>query len=289
MHQNTQSLRYYIVYTNTPPPDINTKNDTLSFYQNFYNYYAYDDGIPESGYGLSTTGGKLAYQFNLDVADSLQSIQMYFNQAIGNANQQYFYLTVWDDNNGVPGNIIYEKSGYRPQFEGDLFKFYTYELENPIFITGTFYIGWRQTTKDNLNIGFDLTNNNYDKIFYNVSGSWYNSSYNGSIMMRPILGNDSYAHVSINEFQEKEEAIVSLKIYPNPNNGNNINFELSGIDNTNGLNIRIYNMQGQEVYNGRYKSKIQLENINTGIYLVRIADINGTISINKKLIISDGI
>jgi len=277
----------YSIFTNTPPPDINTKNDTLSFYQKFYNYFAYDDGIPESGYGLSTSGGKLAYQFKLDIADSLQSIQMYFNQAIGNANQQYFYLTVWDDNNGVPGNIIYEKSGLRPNFEGDLFKFYTYELENAIYVSGTFYIGWRQTTKDNLNIGFDLTNNNYDKIFYNVGGTWYNSSFNGSIMMRPILGNEKSAHVSIKNNIDVNN--ISFDIYPNPNRGNTLNIKTSGIENTSNLNISIYNLQGQLVYNGKYKTKLQLNNLSSGLYIVRISNSTGSININKKLIINDGI
>ncbi len=277
----------YSIYTNTPPPDINTKNDTLSFYQRFYNYYAYDDGIPEAGYGLSVSGGKLAYKFNLSVADSLQSIQMYFNQAIGNANQQYFYITVWDDNNGTPGNIIYEKSGFRPEFESDLFKYYTYKLEHAIYLTGTFYIGWRQTTKDNLNIGFDLNHNNRDKIFYNANGSWYNSSYKGSIMMRPILGDNKTAHVSINNTIKNDN--VSLNIFPNPNSGKNIKLSIIGLQNTNNLTISIYNIQGQRVFIGRYKKEIQLNNLSSGIYVFRITDIDGSININKKLIITDGI
>jgi len=278
----------YSIYTNTPPPDINRKNDTLSFYQNFYNYYSYDDGIPEAGYGLSTSGSRLAYQFTLNTADSLQSIQMYFNQALGNANQQYFYLTVWNDNNGVPGDVIYEKSGFRPQFDGDLFQYYTYVLEKAIAVNGTFYIGWRQTTKDNLNIGFDMSNDLSDKIFYNASGNWYNSSFSGALMMRPILGNKDYAYVGINK-PTKRNSDINIEIYPNPNNGNTLNIRINNIENKNDLLISIFDIQGQMIYNDNYKSKININSLKSGVYIVRITDEEGSININKKLIITDGI
>ncbi len=41
-------------------------NDTITRYQVFNNYYAYDDGTAEAGYGLSgegTAGAAVAYRF----------------------------------------------------------------------------------------------------------------------------------------------------------------------------------------------------------------------------------
>ena len=44
-------------------PDFNQKNDTVYSYQVFSNYYAYDDGSAEAGYGVFGIGSKVANQF----------------------------------------------------------------------------------------------------------------------------------------------------------------------------------------------------------------------------------
>ena len=40
-----------------------TLADTITSYQSFDDYYAYDDGTAEAGYGLKGTGGEMAYRF----------------------------------------------------------------------------------------------------------------------------------------------------------------------------------------------------------------------------------
>ncbi|MCK5846680.1 MAG: T9SS type A sorting domain-containing protein [Bacteroidales bacterium] len=275
----------YHISSNTGNPDIFKNNDTAYFYQRFYNYLSYDDGIPEAGYGLSTPNGKLAYQFNLNTDDTLQSIQMYFNQTLGNANQKYFYLTVWDDNNGTPGNIIYEKSGKRPEFDNQLFKFYTYVLDQELAVSGTIYIGWRQTTKDNLNVGFDKNNDHSDKVFYNVSGNWYNSSFKGAPMIRPILGQEQNAHVGIKKPSNTKE--VDFSIYPNPNNTKILNIKIndSFISNSN-FQLSIFSIQGQQVYLGEFENRINLSYLSKGVYIVKIINLKTNRNSIKKLIIN---
>ncbi len=273
------------VSSNTGQTDIFKQNDTAAFYQRFYNYLAYDDGVPEAGYGLSTPNGRLAYKFTLATADTLQSIQMYFNQAMGGSNQQYFYLTIWDDNNGVPGNVIYEKSGKRPEFNDNLFKYYTYELDNELPVSGTFYIGWRQTTKDNLNVGFDVNNDNSDNIFYNVSGTWYNSSFPGSLMIRPILGQDKEAYVGINT--AKVENNNSINIFPNPNSSGVLNIDFDKeVSNQSDYIINIFSLQGQKVFESNYENRIDLQHLSKGVYIINIVNKRNKTSFNKKLIIN---
>ena len=46
---NTTSYNIECILNTTP--DFNRWNDTLRFTQNFDNYYAYDDGTAEGGYG----------------------------------------------------------------------------------------------------------------------------------------------------------------------------------------------------------------------------------------------
>lgn len=274
----------YSIYTNTPPPDIIRTNDTMEFYQNFYNYFSYDDGVPEAGYGLSVNNGRVAYKFQLNTPDTLQSIEMYFNQTLGNANQQYFYLTVWDDNNGAPGNVIYEKSGKRPEFDTDLFKYYTYVLDNAIAVSGTFYIGWRQTTKDNLNIGFDLSNDQSSKIYYNVTGNWTNSGYKGSLMMRPILGSEAYAYVGI-EDKIQEINTADFDIYPNPSNGF-FHIKFRGNTEPTQAEINVFDLSGRKVYSDRYENELDLNHLNTGIYILQIIDNAKQFKTQRKIIIS---
>jgi len=272
--------------SNTPPPDLIRTNDTMRFYQRFYNYYAYDDGTPEAGYGLSNNGARLAYQFTLNQGDSLQSIQFYFNQTVGNANQQYFYLTVWDDNNGQPGNVIYEQSGVRPQFTDQLFKFYTYELSTPIFLTGTFYVGWRQTTNDNLNIGFDFNSDRSESIFYNTGGSWTNTSFEGALMIRPIFGAEKQAHVGI----ESNNETVKVKIFPNPvHSGSTVYVQIELQNNeltpTGNYTIKLMDLSGRIIIVESFNDQIGISDLKSGMYILTVWDSNGTLVGRSKIIV----
>jgi hypothetical protein len=260
--------------------ELNYQNNSTIFYQKFYNYYAYDDGTPEAGYGLSPAGARLAYQFNLNTPDTLQSIQMFFNQIL-NPTTKYFYLTVWDDNNGVPGNVIYEKSGTVPVYENTLNEYHTYVLDNPVPVSGTFYIGWRQNSNDNLNIGLDLNRNAREHIFYNTSGSWANSQYKAALMIRPILGSSVNPHIGMGENKEEKP---ELTLYPNPNSGSNLFLKSSNIDIQNST-IEIYNTTGQLVTSIDYSENINISDFSVGLYILRLIDQTKNQVITKQFII----
>ena len=165
--------------------------DTMQAYQKMYNYFAYDDGTPEASYGLTPAGSQLAYRFKLDKSpDTLRAIRMYFNRTLSNTSMQWFKLCVWNDNGGKPGDTIYAEL-VMPRYADSLNKFVTYHIYPPLSITGTFYVGWIQTTADNLSIGFDRYNNSQPQIFINTNGTWTNSAFTGSLMIRPVVGKPS--------------------------------------------------------------------------------------------------
>ena len=167
--------------------------DTIEAAQKFYNYYAYDDGTADAGYGLTPTGSKLAYQFKLNkTPDTLRAVQIFFNRTLSNNNEQFFYLCVWNDIGGKPGDTIFSVLEY-VRFSDSLNQFVTYRIDPGLPISGTFFIGTIQTTDDNLNIGFDRYNNSSGNIFYNSSGTWYTSAYSGSLMMTAACGQTHYA------------------------------------------------------------------------------------------------
>jgi hypothetical protein len=267
-------------------PDIIRSNDTLKFFQRFYNYYAYDDGVPEAGYGLSTSSGQLAVQFKTNTADSIQSVQFFFNQTLGWANQQYFDIQIWDDNGGTPGSVIYTQKSVRPEFSSSLFKFQTYILDNAVAVNGVFYVGWKQSTQDNLNVGWDYNNNKSDKVFYNVTGNWYNSSFDGIAMIRPIMGTEDLAYVGIS--QQKQDDGFGLLIAPNPVQSNVMHLQLDANEALNyaQYRIRIFNMSGQLIAEKPYDNNIDVSNLQSGIYLIQVFSLDGKHHINKKFIVN---
>ena len=93
-------------------PGDNKNNDTLKHLQKFDSHYAYDDGVAEFAYGINVQGAKMAYQFELNTADSLRMIQIYFAPMQNNVSNIPFYLLVWDNNNGIPGNILHRDTVY---------------------------------------------------------------------------------------------------------------------------------------------------------------------------------
>ena len=239
-------------------------NDTLSFYQRFYNYFAPDDGTCEAGYGLTVNSAKAAYRFKLNVADTLRSVQMFFNRVVNDANQIYFYLTIWDDNNGIPGNVIYQQSGVRPEFELGINGFHTYVLSEALPVNGTIYVGWEQTTSDVLNLGFDKNNDRSNNFFYNVDGNWYNTLYAGTPMIRIIVGSSPIPHVGI---EDKEK---SLLVYPNPcNDCGFIQFNDNQIKK-----VSIIDLNGRIVKQTNCSDILNIEDIGAGYYILMVEKSN---------------
>ncbi len=248
--------------------------DTVVRIQEFGNYYAYDDGTPEAGYGLSEIGGKAALQFKLNTKDTLRKVQMYFNPTLTSANEQYFYLMVWK--NIEPEEVVYKKS-FKVSFTEGLYNFVTFDLDTAIVLANEFYVGFQQITADNLNMGFDFAGNSKDYLYYYVGNQWNNSLYNGALMIRPVFGSANF--VGAEEIKEKE----NLKIYPNPLFGEYLylNWPDKNLDD---MWLEIYHIGGQQVYSNRAESIVQLGTLNNGVYFVRITDPSTGESVTQKLI-----
>jgi hypothetical protein len=274
-------IRHLILGDITP---TDTVGDTISFRQKFFNYYAYDDGTPEQGYGLTPAGSRLAYRFNLNVKDTLRAIQMFFNHTENDANEKYFNLMVWTDNNGKPGEVIYSQLNEKVEYSPGLLGFHTYMLDEPVQVNGTFYIGWEQQTDDNLNLGYDCYNNAQQHIFYNTNGEWLQSIYEGALLMRPLLGKP----FQISGIDEKQEISSALTPYPNPLNGNMISFRCTGkyADPaiTGNFIIQVYNLTGVELFSGEFHQHTELGNISPGLYFITVKDERGQIISISKLI-----
>jgi len=245
-----------------------TISDTMTYFQEFRNFYAYDDGTPEAGYGLEPAGAMLAYKFELNRPDTLRAIQMFFNKVANEANDMYFDLAVWQDNNGIPGEMIYIQENEKPRFGSGIYEYQTYKLDSALPVFNVFYMGWIQSEGKNLNVGYDKYNNAREHTFYNVIGNWQQSLGEGALMIRPLLGEEI-----VSDLNEMPANQASLRIYPNPVSGYEVFIDIPGkTESRVNAELRIYNMFGQLVYNEAYRKKINIGPLGKGMYLVRLYD-----------------
>ncbi|MDD3878201.1 MAG: hypothetical protein PHT69_16400, partial [Bacteroidales bacterium] len=264
-------------------PDINRMNDTIQFFQRFLNYYAYDDGSPENGYGLTPANSKLAYRFSINTSDTLKAVQMFFNQTYQNVNQKNFFLTIWNGNS-APDQIIYEQANVTPMFEDELNKFHTYFLDPPLVLNGTFYIGWRQTTADNLNVGFDRNTVSNENIFYNTDGTWKTSLYEGSLMIRPLFGN--LFNLGVNNQNDKK--MLNITFYPNPLSQDILNLHTETDIELSNCEFLLYDFTGRQVFSCTLDNQIILPSHFTNglyFYLIKQKSDNKLLSSDKLMII----
>ena len=137
-----------------------TLNDSTVFYQEFYNYYSYDDGTAEAAFGPTGTQARLAIEYNSYQADSLIGVNIHFVPSVTDVSSNIFLLTVWNDNNGKPGSVIYEDDVFfprNPQYGDNENIFITYYFKDTMKVAvGTkFHIGWRQLDAVRLNAGLE--------------------------------------------------------------------------------------------------------------------------------------
>jgi len=271
---------YIIKHYISDSSESNILVDSAIYTQGFYNYYAYDDGTPEYGYGLEPAGAQLAYQFNLSIPDTLWGVQMYFNQVVEQANVNFFNLIIWRDNNGKPGEVAYTLPSQKPQWADGLYHFYTYEFESPIILSGTFYVGWQQLSFGSLNIGMDANNDNANKIFYKNGQNWINSNFPGSLLIRPIIGQNMILGTAKNEFESLSQRI---KLYPNPA-ASYFSFDSQILKDNATATVYIYSVYGSLVSQQQVnRPTVNIDNLSPGLYVVKISSNNNIFT--GKLII----
>lgn len=250
--------------------------DTAIREQKFENYYAYDDGTPEAGYGLSVANSKAAIQFQLNTKDTLRRIQMYFNPTLTSANEQYFYLMVWKSLE--PEEVLYKKR-FKVQFTEGLYNFHTFDLDTNLVLANEFYIGFLQTGSENLNVGFDYALDSKQYLFYNIGVGWNPTIFTGSLMMRPLFG--EVMPIGVEDIKPVESA--SFVLYPNPLNGDLLHLDWPDKDASN-VEVEIYNITGQLMLRRNFDTEIQVGDIGNGVYLVRLTDKSTGEQMTQKLI-----
>ena len=251
--------------------------DSMKYRVGLYNYYAYDDGIPELGYGVSNAGGKFAVRFDISDYDTIQGVQLLFNHTLKDANDKYFDIMVCKDENGKPGDTLYTMKNQRPQWQEQPYRFTYYKFDRVVATANSFYIGIQQSSNSLINIGLDASIDNQQYNFVNTNGSWQPSNMHGSLMIRPVVGASYYIGVEENGPSTGSGA---LTVYPNPASDM---LHLEG--DFEGGQVSLFDLTGRRVYQGEYQHNIAVSNLNDGMYFIQVVTPEGQV-MNQKLIIS---
>ena len=248
-------------------------NDTLTYYQSFKNYFAFDDGSAEGGYGINGQGSRnamFAYRFKSYIQDTLRAIRICFNDSYQNANKRAFDLMVWKDNNGMPGDVLCTVEEVMVEQGSQINGFYNYNLPEGIPVDDIFYVGWKQRSETFLNAGFDINTPNNGRQFYWLNGDWRSSQTDGSVMIRPVLG-DRIRTVSINETEFPGKN--SIKIWPNPAN-DYLRVSLGDEQKREITRISVIDLYGRKLIDVPFSDVIDISNLKEGIYII-VSLING--------------
>ncbi len=242
------------------------RNDTIRFRQVFDNFYAYDFGIPTSGYGVLGSKPKAALKFNLAKEDQLRAVQILINRTYNQNNNIPFRITVWKTLE--PAVVLYRSPVLNPQFSDFLNGFYSHILDSPVTVSGNLYVGWEQESNGWINFGWDFNvENTSDIVFYNDGSGWFPSIYKGSLMIRPVAGD----LISVSTPSDPSEEFT-LMVFPNPMNGDILNIQLAGIAESGNTRLEFFDMFGRKVHSQQFSPTVNLSGIASGVYIVRILD-----------------
>ena len=267
-------IKHYVYDSTCIPPMM----DSMVYRQGFYNYYAYDDGTPEMGYGVVPSGAAFAVRFELSDYDTISGVQMLFNHTLNDANNKYFDIVLWKDENGRPGQEIYRLSYQRPQWEEQIYRFHYYPFDQVIAFAGSFFIGIVQQTNALINIGFDSSNDNSENTCYNSNGSWQPTEMHGSLMIRPVVGESYYIGV-----EEHGKPLETVSLYPNPAS-NELNVGVS--DDVEIVKTCIFDLMGRKVYQNAFTKVIPVGDLQDGLYFISLTTAQGQV-ITKKIVIRE--
>ncbi|MFQ3579813.1 MAG: T9SS type A sorting domain-containing protein, partial [Bacteroidales bacterium] len=267
-------LKFYYSHNDNPIHTPFRYNDTITYRQKFYNYYAYDDGTAEAGYGIrGSEFAQVAYSFTNLQKDTLKAIQMYFNHTLY-PTPQLFYLCVWKANkNGLPGEMIVKQLGEKIKFGEKVNSYATYyilpesilsEKYKPLVLEGTYFIGWEQPKDLLMNVGIDMNNTPKKKLYYKTDFEWNSSLVTGALMMRPVFGVEPPVNI-----RKNTENNIDITVYPNPSS-RYISLRMNEFCKENFEELQIINLAGEVIEKSNNYFHVPISHISEGLYIIKV-------------------
>lgn len=280
--EGTYDFLYYFTDKNNPLYSQYRWNDTCRVALTLSNYYAYDDGTPEAGYGLRDAPmGRVAFKFDILQEDTLKAISTYFNPTMMD-QATTFNLCVWDNDNGVPGELLYYSPSERVAYGDGLYSFVDYEIKPENIMSGqeslvvgkTFFVGWEQPNDVLLNMGIDMNQSLNNRLYYNLGFEWENSVQKGALLLRPIFGLYT-PKTSVQDTKKRSVAIVPTVAQS----------EVSIVGDVSELSmVTVVDVLGNVVLETSNR-RFSVLGLTNGLYMVRMIDTEGNLSVCKMIVV----
>ncbi len=273
-------FQYFFTDNNNPMFGHYRWNDTSRVNLTMSNYYAYDDGTPEAGYGLRNAPmGRVAFKFDILKPDTLRAIQMYFNPTL-EQTPKLFNLCVWSvGSDGMPDELLYRRTSTRVLYADGLFNFVTYPIETDetdgIFIENSFFVGWEQPQDVLLNVGMDLSNPMRNRLYFNATYQWELSVMEGALMIRPQFGEEISTPISAIDMKN-----YAVLLYPTIIQSQAYIQSEQMIDRCEFVDITGKIVAQLPVAN----NTIDCGSVPDGFYLVKLYDSNSMVAVKKCVI-----
>jgi len=266
-----KKVKFNIENSTNTTPDANRDNDTIITTQTFDSYFAYDDGIAEQAYSINEAGAMIAYHFEIPHADTLKGLLINFPEMLEDQSDRRFRIMVWKNLDEGP---IYEDVLREPITIGAN-NFVRFPLAEEVLVSGEFYIGWLQTIAKKMYVGFDFNIDNQKHIFYTVNNgiNWYNTSFKGSLLIRPDFGVAQIDAVGLAEVKpEVESEKVSFQINPNPAS-NNVTIVTADYEPQ---QYQLYDISGRVVALGNFTQQhtFELTHLKRGVYFLHVTNLS---------------
>tara|TARA_B100000674_G_scaffold389059_1_gene332731 strand:+ start:3181 stop:6027 length:2847 start_codon:yes stop_codon:yes gene_type:complete len=233
----------------------------------------WDDGTAEAYWEPEGTGQLAAVKFS-GHNNGEQLLRFHWFQVdAGGA----FYITIWEDDNGMPGAEIAEFI----QVAGNADGWNTRDLvsEN-IDLSCDFWIGMRRFSSS-MPIGIDLSSNAGNSMNSDGGDNPTWNTVEGNVMFRVDLDAGEQGGIDCNLLNNEDDMMPTIfevsNAYPNPFNPSttiDVSIPEAGL-----LNIGVYNLKGQlmstlvnkNVYPGSYSLSWDASNLTSGLYIFSVS------------------
>ena len=260
------------------------RNDSISGKTVLDDYYAYDDGTAEYAVYLNRPLGRTAVRYFLNRPDSVSAVRMNIVPILKDLVNQPLTIQIWSNKNGKPNALLAQKS-VRVQYPATRNEFVEFSLDYGVAVRDTFYVGWLQIGQEGVAVGLDRNNRREDQIFVNLGQEWIPYTnfrndpnlafFNGSLLIRPVMGGKPLAPITAIEEEKPTQWIV----FPNPTDGI-LRWETDEIKQ-----IEVFNSAGiswRKITNNTQK-QLNLSELLDGLYFLKLS--NDKKSVIKKILL----
>ena len=265
-----------LAYLQTTQENQKRINDTVRRIETYYDYYSYDDGSAELGFGIAGETqdlSRIALRFRAfrrsTNPDTLKAVLIYFCKSINSATDEAFYRISIRKNNGAEpaADTLYTSEDLTPDYNAGLNEFTRIEINRPILIADTFFVVIEQLG-GYLNIGYDINDNSLKNLYVYSNHEWINPNNipTGSLMVRP-----SFESQSLPNQVKRIEAENDFSVFPNPAT-EQLNFIVPSSYFQEPFTIQIFNSLGVLQYNGLSReTSIPIGNLTHGMYFIVVS------------------